>query len=236
MTNRCCSSAAESGQPHSPLAHSSVSPCSEPRVSQFIKKYVASCLLISDTNTELSYILPSEAVKKGCFERLFQVPTGAGGVGSRRSRGATALRVPPALLTQRFAPTALGAEPGGAGPHQFWTDGHHAGGSLPEGVRGGPVSGEQRRGYGWRGGHRVLLGLARGCVPLRGLGGSSPLACGHRSLLSQGKESSPVEPIPAKGCWPLLCSGFAEQIRPHSVPHQGEGWHGQWQPSFSFQT
>ncbi|PKU38625.1 atp-binding cassette sub-family a member 2 isoform x1 [Limosa lapponica baueri] len=62
----------EPGQPHSPLAHSSVSPCSEPRVSQFIKKYVASCLLISDTNTELSYILPSEAVKKGCFERLFQ--------------------------------------------------------------------------------------------------------------------------------------------------------------------
>lgn len=35
---------------------------------------MASCLLISDTNTELSYILPSEAVKKGCFERLFQVP------------------------------------------------------------------------------------------------------------------------------------------------------------------
>uniref|UniRef100_A0A8B9NXG8 ATP-binding cassette sub-family A member 2 n=1 Tax=Apteryx owenii TaxID=8824 RepID=A0A8B9NXG8_APTOW len=62
----------ESGQPHSPPSHSSVSPCSEPRVSQFIKKYVASCLLISDTNTELSYILPSEAVKKGCFERLFQ--------------------------------------------------------------------------------------------------------------------------------------------------------------------
>uniref|UniRef100_A0A8B9ZA59 ATP-binding cassette sub-family A member 2 n=1 Tax=Buteo japonicus TaxID=224669 RepID=A0A8B9ZA59_9AVES len=60
------------GQPHSPPAHSSISPCSEPRVSQFIKKYVASCLLISDTNTELSYILPSEAVKKGCFERLFQ--------------------------------------------------------------------------------------------------------------------------------------------------------------------
>ncbi|KFU85349.1 ATP-binding cassette sub-family A member 2, partial [Chaetura pelagica] len=62
----------ELGQPHSPPAHSSVSPCSEPRVSHFIKKYVASCLLISDTNTELSYILPSEAVKKGCFERLFQ--------------------------------------------------------------------------------------------------------------------------------------------------------------------
>uniref|UniRef100_A0A8C9F1S3 ATP-binding cassette sub-family A member 2 n=1 Tax=Pavo cristatus TaxID=9049 RepID=A0A8C9F1S3_PAVCR len=62
----------EPSQPHSPPGHSSVSPCSEPRVSQFIKKYVASCLLISDTNTELSYILPSEAVKKGCFERLFQ--------------------------------------------------------------------------------------------------------------------------------------------------------------------
>uniref|UniRef100_A0A8C6Y841 ATP-binding cassette sub-family A member 2 n=1 Tax=Naja naja TaxID=35670 RepID=A0A8C6Y841_NAJNA len=42
------------------------------RVSQFIKKHVASCLLISNTNTELSYILPSEAAKKGCFERLFQ--------------------------------------------------------------------------------------------------------------------------------------------------------------------
>ncbi|KAM4661795.1 ATP-binding cassette sub-family A member 2 [Discoglossus pictus] len=51
---------------------SGVSPCSEPRVSQFIKKYVASCLLVSDTNTELSYILPSESVRKGCFERLFQ--------------------------------------------------------------------------------------------------------------------------------------------------------------------
>ncbi|CAM4645740.1 unnamed protein product [Lepidochelys olivacea] len=62
----------DSGQTHSPLSHSSASPCSEPRVTQFIKKYVASCLLISNTNTELSYILPSEAVKKGCFERLFQ--------------------------------------------------------------------------------------------------------------------------------------------------------------------
>lgn len=62
----------DSGQPHSPSSLSSVSPCSEVRVTQFIKKYVASCLLISNTNTELSYILPSEAVKKGCFERLFQ--------------------------------------------------------------------------------------------------------------------------------------------------------------------
>uniref|UniRef100_A0A8C0G2T6 ATP-binding cassette sub-family A member 2 n=1 Tax=Chelonoidis abingdonii TaxID=106734 RepID=A0A8C0G2T6_CHEAB len=58
--------------PGIPPSHSSTSPCSEPRVTQFIKKYVASCLLISNTNTELSYILPSEAVKKGCFERLFQ--------------------------------------------------------------------------------------------------------------------------------------------------------------------
>uniref|UniRef100_A0A8C5TRG1 ATP-binding cassette sub-family A member 2 n=1 Tax=Malurus cyaneus samueli TaxID=2593467 RepID=A0A8C5TRG1_9PASS len=72
VSDGCCTFAPEPGQPHSPPGHSAVSPCSEPRVSQFIKKYVASCLLISDTNTELSYILPSEAVKKGCFERLFQ--------------------------------------------------------------------------------------------------------------------------------------------------------------------
>ncbi|XP_053182105.1 ATP-binding cassette sub-family A member 2 isoform X5 [Scomber japonicus] len=51
---------------------SSLSPCSEARVTQFIRQFVASCLLVSDSNTELSYILPSEAVKKGCFERLFQ--------------------------------------------------------------------------------------------------------------------------------------------------------------------
>uniref|UniRef100_A0A8C3QEA9 ATP-binding cassette sub-family A member 2 n=1 Tax=Geospiza parvula TaxID=87175 RepID=A0A8C3QEA9_GEOPR len=106
VTDGYCLSASEAG--HSPLSHSSVSPCSEPRVSQFIKKYVASCLLISDTNTELSYILPSEAVKKGCFERLFQVPAGAGRVGRH---GAVALWTS-ALLTQHFAPTALGAEPG----------------------------------------------------------------------------------------------------------------------------
>uniref|UniRef100_F6S4S8 ATP-binding cassette sub-family A member 2 n=1 Tax=Monodelphis domestica TaxID=13616 RepID=F6S4S8_MONDO len=65
-------SVSESGQTPSSPASSALSPCSEPRVSQFIKKYVASCLLISDTNTELSYILPSEAAKKGGFERLFQ--------------------------------------------------------------------------------------------------------------------------------------------------------------------
>ncbi|XP_075902997.1 ATP-binding cassette sub-family A member 2 [Nelusetta ayraudi] len=51
---------------------SSLSPCSEAQVTQFIRQFVASCLLVSDTNTELSYVLPSEAVKKGCFERLFQ--------------------------------------------------------------------------------------------------------------------------------------------------------------------
>lgn len=52
---------------------SSLSPCSEARVSQFIRQFVPSCLLVSDSNTELSYVLPSEAVRKGCFERLFQV-------------------------------------------------------------------------------------------------------------------------------------------------------------------
>uniref|UniRef100_A0A8D2KS45 ATP-binding cassette sub-family A member 2 n=1 Tax=Varanus komodoensis TaxID=61221 RepID=A0A8D2KS45_VARKO len=62
----------DSGETQSPSCPSAISPCSEVRVTQFIKKYVASCLLVSNTNTELSYILPSEAVKKGCFERLFQ--------------------------------------------------------------------------------------------------------------------------------------------------------------------
>ncbi|XP_064210505.1 ATP-binding cassette sub-family A member 2 isoform X1 [Anguilla rostrata] len=55
-----------------PAPPSSLSPCSEAHVTQFIRQYVASCMLVSDTNTELSYVLPSEAVKKGCFERLFQ--------------------------------------------------------------------------------------------------------------------------------------------------------------------
>ncbi|XP_041855370.1 ATP-binding cassette sub-family A member 2 isoform X4 [Melanotaenia boesemani] len=58
--------------PSSVSPSSSLSPCSEARVTQFIQQFVASCLLVSDSNTELSYILPSEAVKKGCFERLFQ--------------------------------------------------------------------------------------------------------------------------------------------------------------------
>lgn len=53
---------------------SSLSPCSEARVTQFIRQFVASSLLVSDSNTELSYVLPSEAVRKGCFQRLFQVP------------------------------------------------------------------------------------------------------------------------------------------------------------------
>lgn len=51
---------------------SSLSPCSEARVTQFIRQFVTSCFLLSDSNTELSYVLPSQAVKKGCFERLFQ--------------------------------------------------------------------------------------------------------------------------------------------------------------------
>ncbi|XP_040010578.1 ATP-binding cassette sub-family A member 2 isoform X4 [Xiphias gladius] len=60
-------------QPPSSLSPASfLSPCSEARVTHFIRQFVASCLLVSDSNTELSYVLPSEAVKKGCFERLFQ--------------------------------------------------------------------------------------------------------------------------------------------------------------------
>lgn len=57
----------------SPSPSSSLSPCSEARVSQFIRQFVPSCMLVSDSNTELSYVLPSEAVRKGCFQRLFQV-------------------------------------------------------------------------------------------------------------------------------------------------------------------
>ncbi|XP_039714844.1 ATP-binding cassette sub-family A member 2 isoform X2 [Pteropus medius] len=62
----------EPGLTSSPQGRAPLSSCSEPQVSQFIRKHVASCLLVSDTSTELSYILPSEAAKKGAFERLFQ--------------------------------------------------------------------------------------------------------------------------------------------------------------------
>ncbi|XP_008049206.2 ATP-binding cassette sub-family A member 2-like, partial [Carlito syrichta] len=62
----------EPGLASSPPGRAPLSSCSEPQVSQFIRKHVASCLLVSDTSTELSYILPSEAAKKGAFERLFQ--------------------------------------------------------------------------------------------------------------------------------------------------------------------
>ncbi|XP_052037787.1 ATP-binding cassette sub-family A member 2 isoform X2 [Apodemus sylvaticus] len=62
----------EPGLASSPSGRAQLSSCSEPQVSQFIRKHVASSLLVSDTSTELSYILPSEAVKKGAFERLFQ--------------------------------------------------------------------------------------------------------------------------------------------------------------------
>uniref|UniRef100_A0A3B3UN84 Uncharacterized protein n=1 Tax=Poecilia latipinna TaxID=48699 RepID=A0A3B3UN84_9TELE len=58
--------------PSSSSPSSSLSPCSETRVTDFIQQFVATCLLVSDSNTELSYVLPSESVKKGCFERLFQ--------------------------------------------------------------------------------------------------------------------------------------------------------------------
>ncbi|XP_069922915.1 ATP-binding cassette sub-family A member 2 isoform X2 [Oryctolagus cuniculus] len=62
----------EPGLASSPPGRAQLSHCSEPQVSQFIRKHVASCLLVSDTSTELSYILPSEATKKGAFQRLFQ--------------------------------------------------------------------------------------------------------------------------------------------------------------------
>ncbi|KAM5330692.1 ATP-binding cassette sub-family A member 2 isoform 2-T2 [Glossophaga mutica] len=62
----------EPGLTSSPSGRAPLSSCSEPQVSQFIRKHVASGLLVSDTSTELSYILPSEAAKKGAFERLFQ--------------------------------------------------------------------------------------------------------------------------------------------------------------------
>uniref|UniRef100_A0AAY5KSH8 ATP-binding cassette sub-family A member 2 n=1 Tax=Esox lucius TaxID=8010 RepID=A0AAY5KSH8_ESOLU len=64
--------AAQPPPTQSPSSSSSCSPCSEARVTQFIRQFVSSSLLVSDSNTELSYVLPSEAVKKGCFERLFQ--------------------------------------------------------------------------------------------------------------------------------------------------------------------
>ncbi|XP_045145112.1 ATP-binding cassette sub-family A member 2 isoform X2 [Echinops telfairi] len=62
----------EPGLGSSPPGRAVLSSCSELQVSQFIRKHVASCLLVSDTSTELSYMLPSEAAKKGAFERLFQ--------------------------------------------------------------------------------------------------------------------------------------------------------------------
>uniref|UniRef100_A0A3P9P3H1 ATP-binding cassette sub-family A member 2 n=1 Tax=Poecilia reticulata TaxID=8081 RepID=A0A3P9P3H1_POERE len=58
--------------PSSSSPSSSLSPCSETQVTDFIQQFVATCLLVSDSNTELSYVLPSESVKKGSFERLFQ--------------------------------------------------------------------------------------------------------------------------------------------------------------------
>ncbi|XP_029685458.1 ATP-binding cassette sub-family A member 2-like isoform X3 [Takifugu rubripes] len=67
-------SGVDSQSPTAPLSSPSCSlaPCSEARVTQFIRQFVASCLLVSDSNTELSYVLPSEAIRKGGFERLFQ--------------------------------------------------------------------------------------------------------------------------------------------------------------------
>lgn len=68
---------------------------------------MASCLLVSDTSTELSYILPSEAARKGAFERLFQVGGRAlwgsvGGGALEEGWGGEGNGAPPSGLTQRF--------------------------------------------------------------------------------------------------------------------------------------
>lgn len=127
---------------------SSLSLCSETRVTQFIRQYVASCLLVSDSNTELSYILPSEAVRKGCFERLFQVNT-------------PTLKLHSSLNEEYWANTELtvscllpgsGAEFGQSGSHQLWCDGHNTGGGLSKSVGGRSVTWEQWRRWerGWK--------------------------------------------------------------------------------------
>ncbi|KAI8512473.1 ATP-binding cassette sub- A member 2 [Branchiostoma belcheri] len=63
-----------SGEPdlNSSLSNGSIiTRCAEQKVSKFIRQHVAGAVLLSDTNREISYMLPSEAVKKGCFEKLF---------------------------------------------------------------------------------------------------------------------------------------------------------------------
>ena len=178
MTDRCCPSAAEPGQPHSPLAHSSVSPCSEPRVSQFIKKYVASCLLISDTNTELSYILPSEAVKKGCFERLFQVPPMGGRGGLQRCGDllpSSHNALPPQHLEQSLEEldlTSFGLMD--TTLEEVFLKVSEEDQSLENSDVGTGSGGGTRCCWGWQGAPCASCGL----------GGSSPLARGHRDLPS----------------------------------------------------
>ncbi|XP_070532576.1 ATP-binding cassette sub-family A member 2-like [Ptychodera flava] len=42
------------------------------KVTNFIHRHISGAVLASENNHELSYILPSEAAKKGCFEKLFE--------------------------------------------------------------------------------------------------------------------------------------------------------------------
>lgn len=105
-------------------------------MSQFIRKHVASSLLVSDTSTELSYILPSEAVKKGAFERLFQVcGAGCGGWGHEGPVEKMDMSLPAfrgTALPYFFA--ATGTQPGCTPSEQFWADGHNSGGGVPQGI------------------------------------------------------------------------------------------------------
>lgn len=118
----------------SSMPPSSLSLCSETRVTQFIRQYVASCLLVSDSNTELSYILPSEAVRKGCFERLFQVNNPVLTISFNLWYMITI------TLTVSFLLPGSGAEFGQSGSHQLWCDGHHTGGGLSKSLRGRSVT------------------------------------------------------------------------------------------------
>lgn len=106
----------EPGLTSSPPGRAQLSSCSEPLVSQFIRKHVASCLLVSDTSTELSYILPSEAAKKGAFERLFQVwRQGGARRGARRGRRRLGSRMEEAGLVVKAGPAeGWGCDGGGA--------------------------------------------------------------------------------------------------------------------------
>ena len=58
---------AEQGNP----AHQLVSRCEEPRVTEFIQRFVPTAYLKSESQRELHYILPNEEARKRNFEKLF---------------------------------------------------------------------------------------------------------------------------------------------------------------------